>query len=434
MADDRNLAGLDVLAVIGHGLGRPGIDARCQSRAPGLNPRIGGDVKLVGGDLRPARCAGVKPPGVRRLVVVDPRREILLVLARWLVAVGHEQERGVVAVSREDAIGLLVQPAVDRLAQTERRTGVGPRGAFDVKVEPQLIGRLEGRLGRTPGVETEQVQAVVLGDPDDSPPGFQVGRRQPGPREDRAFQRAANKELTAVQPELRARRGDLAEAERRGARSRRLVVDRGGHAVERWAKLVPERGDALELDFLAERSPLLRPRHQAHLRAQAAHLAGECDASSSTPCPAFPVVLPIRPRTVADLLAKVGKHLKIGDPDRRRRDQGEPAGDPVPVSLGVVGHAVRVDADVHDQTVIDADRQQMFARGDVRAKLVLVGRRQAVARAQRAAVEPGAGLDVGPLQGEDQAAALPIGRESRPRAGTRQRRHSASRAGARRAP
>ena len=28
VADDRNLAGLDVLAVIGHRLGRPGIDAR----------------------------------------------------------------------------------------------------------------------------------------------------------------------------------------------------------------------------------------------------------------------------------------------------------------------------------------------------------------------------------------------------------------------
>src|SRR5271157_4972413 len=52
----------------------------------------------------------------------------------------------------------------------------------------------------------------------------------------------------------------------------------------------------------------------------------------------------------------------------------------------------------------------MFARNDVRAKLVLVGRRQAVARAKRAAVEPGPGLDMGPFQGEDQAAALPIGR------------------------
>jgi hypothetical protein len=106
----------------------------------------------------------------------------------------------------------------------------------------------------------------------------------------------------------------------------------------------------------------------------------------------------------------VGKHLKLGDPDGRRRGQGEPAGDPVPVSLGVVGHAVRVDADVHDQTVIAPDRQQMFAMGDVRAELVLVGRRQAVARAKRAAVEPGAGLDMGAFQGEDQAAALPIGR------------------------
>ena len=118
-----------------------------------------------------------------------------------------------------------------------------------MKVEPQLIGRLEGRLGRAPGVEPEQVQAVVLGDPDDAPPGFQVGRRQPGPREDRAFERAAKKELPAVEPELRARGGDLAEAERRDARSRRLAIDRGGHAVERGAKLVPERGGALELGF-----------------------------------------------------------------------------------------------------------------------------------------------------------------------------------------
>ena len=29
-------------------------------------------MKLVGGDLRPAQCARVKPPGFRCLVVVDP--------------------------------------------------------------------------------------------------------------------------------------------------------------------------------------------------------------------------------------------------------------------------------------------------------------------------------------------------------------------------
>src|SRR5208337_2227005 len=92
VADDRDLAGLDVLAVIGHRLGWPSIGARRESCAPGLNPRIGDDMKLVGGDLRPARRAGVEPPGVGRLVAVNPRREILLVLARRLVAVCHEQE------------------------------------------------------------------------------------------------------------------------------------------------------------------------------------------------------------------------------------------------------------------------------------------------------------------------------------------------------
>ena len=86
-------------------------------------------------------------------------QELILVLAARLVAVGHEREGGVIAVGLDHRLALLVEPLVERAAVADGRPG----GALDVVVEPQLIGRDERRLGRTPGVEADVVQAVGLG-------------------------------------------------------------------------------------------------------------------------------------------------------------------------------------------------------------------------------------------------------------------------------
>ena len=156
-----------------------------------LDARVGGDVELVLRDHRPAGAAGPKAARVLRFEMVHPLGEVSAgLLAAGLVAVGHQEEGGVIAVGFEDAVGLVINPLVHRLAVADGGGLIGPAG-LDLVIEAEFIRRDERRLGRAIGMEPEQVQPVGLGDADDPLPGLHVGGRMAGEREDAALQRAA---------------------------------------------------------------------------------------------------------------------------------------------------------------------------------------------------------------------------------------------------
>ena len=152
--------------------GRLGIDARFEPGAPKLDARVGGDVELVLGKLRPARAAGPKAARVQGLEMVHPLGEIGGgVLAARLVAVGHQEERGMIAVGLEDAVRLVIDPLVHRLAVADGGGLVGPAG-LDLVIEAEFVRRHKGRFRRAVGMEANQVQPVRLGDADDALPGL----------------------------------------------------------------------------------------------------------------------------------------------------------------------------------------------------------------------------------------------------------------------
>ncbi len=166
------------------------------------------------GDQRPARAARPKAARVLRFEMVHPLGQVSVgLLAAGLVAVGHQQEGRVIAVGFEDAVGLVIDPLVHRLAVAEAGGLIGP-ARLDLVIEPEFIRRDERRFRRTVGVEPKQVQPVAFGDADDALPGFHVGGRMAGEREDAALQRAAEEGLAAVDEELRALGRNLAQAER----------------------------------------------------------------------------------------------------------------------------------------------------------------------------------------------------------------------------
>ena len=120
----------------------------------------------------------------------------------------------------------------------------GQDGHLDLKVEAQLVGRDKGGFGRTPGVEAQVIEAMGASDLQDSLPGGDVGRRMASLGEDRALQGAAQEDLAAIEAELRAVGGDLAQAEADAARL--TVWQRRRDLMQRGAELVPQRGVGAE--------------------------------------------------------------------------------------------------------------------------------------------------------------------------------------------
>ncbi len=354
VADHGHGARLHVVAVVRPRLRRFRVDARREPLAPGLDARVGGHVELVLGDLRPARGARVEPARVERLPVLDPPAQELRVPPGGLVSVGQEEEGRVVAVGLQDARRLAVEPLVDRQARAEARRVVRPGSDLHLVVEALLVRGGEGRLRRAPRVEADRVQAVRLRDADDALPGRDVGRRVAGLREDRALEGAAQEGLAAVHDELGALRPDLpqAEADRprvpgharlesRGqlVKHRRELVPGGSTRAERQldlegtARRVPGHLRGLRLERRASRRPRFEPQGPAP--------RGACRVADAAP----------RDRRPG---RDAREDLQVLDPHGRRGPQFHPAHDPVPVGLRVVGDAVRVEADVHDEAVVHA--------------------------------------------------------------------------------
>jgi hypothetical protein len=145
-----------------------------------------------------------------------------------------------VAVVFQDAVGLVIDPLVHRLAVADGGGLVGPAG-LDLEIETEFVRRLERRFRRAVGMKAHQVQPVAFRDADDAPPLLDFHRRMPGLGEDGALQRAADEGLLAVDGDLGAGGGDFAEAKGNGLflSLRPLQNRRHKQAIPCWLEFTP---------------------------------------------------------------------------------------------------------------------------------------------------------------------------------------------------
>ena len=108
-----------------------GIDNAPYTLAPPLDTRVRITVKVVFRNQRPARSRGIEATRVLRLVVVHKPGQIrLVILARGLIAIGHHEERRVVAVLAQHGISFFVQPRVQGIAGPNAAALIGPGRAL----------------------------------------------------------------------------------------------------------------------------------------------------------------------------------------------------------------------------------------------------------------------------------------------------------------
>src|SRR6516162_11821562 len=119
-----------------------------------------------------------------------------------------------IAVCFENSLSFTVEPFIDRFAISKGCGGVGPRCDFYLVIEPQFVGCDKCRLGWTPGMEADQIEPMLLRDPNDSAPRFDVRGRMTRFWKDAAFEGSANKCLAIINEELRSLSADLSHAKR----------------------------------------------------------------------------------------------------------------------------------------------------------------------------------------------------------------------------
>jgi hypothetical protein len=177
MTHHRDVTRLDVVTIVDPGCRRFPVDARFQALTPGLNARVRSGMPLILRDLRPARRRRPETTRIHGSKMLHVRGQIggVFGTAR-LVAVRHQDERRMVPVGPEDAIGLLVHPAVHGLSISQRRRGIRPTRSLHVQVHPQFIGRHEGRFRRAIRMEPKVVQPMALGRLNDPPPRRHIHR------------------------------------------------------------------------------------------------------------------------------------------------------------------------------------------------------------------------------------------------------------------
>ena len=77
-----------------------------------------------------------------------------------------------IAVGLEDALGFVVQPLLHL-----RAAEIGPQTAFRLEIKTQFVGGFKRGFGRTPRMETDAVQSVILAGLDNFLPRLDIHRR-----------------------------------------------------------------------------------------------------------------------------------------------------------------------------------------------------------------------------------------------------------------
>ena len=359
------------------------------------------DVILVGRDARAGRRTAVQMPRVEFAAVGGQLLDEVEV-AGDLVAVAVEDERGVVAVLLEDGAHLAAEEVVARFV----RLGVlAPHGHLDFEVDAVAVGHAESRGGRAPRVETDVVQSVVLDDAHDTLPFGVADRGVARFREHGVLDGSAQVERTAVEQDVVAALRHFAHAERRrllmfegllsGAGQQRAL-----HGVEVRVEFVPEFGLPAQRDGFGQ-VDLLR-------YVQAVARDGEQRLSFER---LFRAVVDLQAHVDA-VRREVGIQLHVVDVNGVYGHEFHLAEDAVPVDLRELRVGVVPFVGVVLEPVVDAHRDAVrLARGDEIRQVVVVGDADVVQSAHLLGVDPYRAEPVGALEIEEDALALPVGRE-----------------------
>lgn len=368
------------------------------------------DVILVGRDARAGRRTAVQMPRVEFAAVGGQLLDEVEV-AGDLVAVAVEDERGVVAVLLEDGAHLAAEEVVARFV----RLGVlAPHGHLDFEVDAVAVGHAESRGGRAPRVETDVVQSVVLDDAHDTLPFGVADRGVARFREHGVLDGSAQVERTAVEQDVVAALRHFAHAE-----GRRLLMfeglfsgagqQRALHGVEVRVEFVPEFGLPAQRDGFGQVDLLRFAADRYLLRyVQAVARDGEQRLSFER---LFRAVVDLQAHVDA-VRREVGIQLHVVDVNGVYGHEFHLAEDAVPVDLRELRVGVVPFVGVVLEPVVDAHRDAVrLARGDEIRQVVVVGDADVVQSAHLLGVDPYRAEPVGAFEIEEDALALPVGRE-----------------------
>ena len=302
-----------------------------------------------------------------------------------------------VAVGGRHALGLVHEVGVDIHAAVELHAMVGPARSLGLEVESHLVGRREGRLGRTVAMEAHGVETILLALSEHCLPALHIGGGIAREWEIAVAHRATNPHGLPVEVNLHALDGDLAHAER-GADG--VVAGAHRQAIDARRKLGPQlgvgHGDDVGGVVVACGADGLAIEQEPQLALGRGH------------------------HHTRHTLVDVGEHGHAPHGLATGATQLHAPHNAVPVALCLVGDAMRVLADTHVlDAIVDGDGDAVVApEGEVRSDVVDMRRVETHLVAHLQAVHLDGGLDVGALQEKLHAAPLPrLGNHHRARVG-----------------
>ena len=257
------------------------------------------------------------------------------------------------AVFIDDALRLLQQVLVDGLSATQAHSVVGPRRSFGLQVEAQLVGSLEGGVGRTVAVEAHVVQTVVLALLENLQPLFLVGGRIARLGEAAVLHGATQEQRPAVNLHLPSLDADVAQA---NSGLIDIFASLNGEQIEMGVELVPRLNEkgflqvAILISVAIDRKGELHLASTSHIDIYVFYLLASLTVGNGLQAGTHKIVEERHEADKGHMVLKLYLHLErlqivrgqdAHFPDIQLfplRPQLHSACDAVPVALRLVGH------------------------------------------------------------------------------------------------
>ena len=206
-----------------------------------IRPAIQGLPRRING--QPARIRRVQMARVSGAIMLHPQRQHFFPMSRRFVARRNQQQRGMVAVILDDAIGFTIEHLFDGAADGK----TVPHAALDLQVKTQFIRRCKRRFRRTPRMKAHMIQPPILARLKNLLPGCHIRGRISRERKISAKMGAAQINGVTVQHEFMRPGANIAQTKYGGGVI--PVFQSCDHPVQRGMKFIPQPGIRREGDF-----------------------------------------------------------------------------------------------------------------------------------------------------------------------------------------
>jgi len=409
MADHWDIPAAGSSPMVKDRLRLPGIDDAPDPFAPPLNPGVTEAMVIVDRQLGPSGAGSEQPAGIEFLEMCHVLPQIgVAVPARGLIAVCHHAKRRMIAIGPDNPFGLTIYKGIQRKPRSDHSPLIGPTATLHLQIHPSPVGSNEGCFRRTLGVKPDVIQTVGLDDTIYSAPGGSVHGRIAREREDIALQSSSEKDRVSVHMKQTVANRKLPHPKIN--RPRILARGRnqhGLHDIHLRIKLTPQ-------DRMLTHRILLLPLHPSSGGDLTGHFSpikrfstpGSLQEQSGLHL--FTCGIDHRGFNPYPLLRHLRIYLNIIHVHRVPGSELHSPDNPVPVSLSMIGNTVGIHSYVNlPYPVIHPDGEDMSAGGQQGREVVFVGCGKAVLHTGLLAVHPQTGFPVGPLEKQDNSAALP---------------------------